>query len=99
MFPGLHRFYFASISQAKSQDEQNRETMNHRAFIGTVAETSRHISARSLFWRRRYSEVVADGLRDEDTQTFRRCARKRLPAGSARFSAETEEALARRVGN
>ena len=49
--------------------------------------------------RQRYSELVAEGLRDEDVQTFRRCARKGLPAGSARFSAEIEGALARRIGD
>ena len=48
--------------------------------------------------RRRYSELVADGLRDEEVQTFRRCARKGIPAGSDRFKAQIEEALARRIG-
>jgi putative transposase len=49
--------------------------------------------------RKRYTELVADGLRDDEVEVFRRCARKGLPAGSKRFRAEIEEALARRIGD
>jgi putative transposase len=49
--------------------------------------------------RARYTEMVAEGMRDEEVETFRRCARKGLPAGSEHFKAEIEEALARRIGD
>lgn len=49
--------------------------------------------------RRRYVELVAEGLRDDQLDTFRRCARKGLPAGSACFKGEIEKALARRIGD
>jgi len=49
--------------------------------------------------RKRYAKLVADGLKDDEVKVFRRCARKGLPTGSKQFTAEIEEALARRIGD
>jgi putative transposase len=49
--------------------------------------------------RRRYAELVAQGVTDVELDQFRRCARKGLPAGSRRFRAEIEQALGRRLGD
>jgi putative transposase len=49
--------------------------------------------------RRRYAELVAQGVTDLELDQFRRCARKGLPAGSNRFKAEIEQALGRRLGD
>lgn len=49
--------------------------------------------------RRSYSELVAEGLKKEDLELFRRCAHKGLPAGSDGFKLEIETALATRIGD
>jgi putative transposase len=49
--------------------------------------------------RARYTELVEQGMSDEELETFRRCARKGLPTGSKRFKAEVEKALAKRIGD
>ncbi len=49
--------------------------------------------------RKHYSELVAEGLKQKEIELFRRCARKGLPAGSARFKQEIETALATRIGD
>lgn len=49
--------------------------------------------------RARYQALVAEGLGDNHLEEFRFATRKGLPAGTARFKTEIEEALARRLGN
>lgn len=49
--------------------------------------------------RKRYLELIDDGLRNDDIELFRRCTRKGLPAGSVRFKQEIETALSRRIGD
>lgn len=49
--------------------------------------------------RRRYAELVHEGRKDEDVEQFRRCSRKGIPVGSARFKLQIEAALARRIGD
>jgi putative transposase len=47
--------------------------------------------------RRRYSELIAEGVTELELEQFRRCARKGLPTGSKRFTAEIEQTLSRRL--
>ena len=49
--------------------------------------------------RTRYLELIAEGLKNDDIELFRRCAHKGLPAGSDRFRQEIETTLARRIGD
>ena len=49
--------------------------------------------------RRRYAELVAEGMTDEQLEKFRRGTCKGLPTGSQDFQAKVEAALARQLGN
>lgn len=49
--------------------------------------------------RKRYAELVAEGMGNDETDTLRRGTRKGLPSGSNRFKREIERALAVRIGS
>ena len=49
--------------------------------------------------RKRYTALVADGMRGDEPETFRRCAQKGIPAGSKRFVARVERTWDGRIGD
>jgi putative transposase len=57
------------------------------------------LGADSAERRRRYAELLEQGVTDEVAEKIRRCTRKGLPAGSEQFREQIEKALAVRLGD
>jgi hypothetical protein len=75
----------------------------HAAWLELGADSAERrwleLGADSAERRRRYAELLEQGVTDEDSEKIRRCTRKGLPAGSEQFREQIERALAVRLGD